>query len=91
MIRNGNWVVVWSQFSGGKADDSGAQFTGIESSNEGRSWSCPGVVSNEARLNTMSASLLRMQDGDLGLIFAGTHAFNDLKFYLWRSPDEGKS
>lgn len=39
----------------------------------------------------MSASLLQMQDADLGLIFAGTHAFNDLKFYLWRSPDEGKS
>lgn len=91
VLRNGKWLVVWSQFYGGAADVAGAQIAGIESSDAGQTWSRPVVVvANEGRMNTMSASLLRMQDDDLGLVFARKHALDDLKFYLLRSRDEGK-
>ncbi len=42
-------------------------------------------------MNVMSVSLLRMQNGDIGLFYCLRFSWHDLRMYVRRSPDEGRT
>ena len=73
-------------------DDANSDIACIESSDEGLSWSDYRVLFRARDLgvnNIMSTTLLRMQNGDIGLfVFHRLHDRNS-KYVLYRSADEG--
>jgi len=42
-------------------------------------------------MNVMSVSLLRMQNGDIGLFYCLRFSWHDLRLYVRRSADEGRT
>jgi hypothetical protein len=49
------------------------------------------ILENEAKMNVMSVSLLRLANGDIGLFYLRKNAPDDCRLYLRRSSDEAKS
>jgi photosystem II stability/assembly factor-like uncharacterized protein len=49
------------------------------------------ILENEAGMNVMSVSLLRLASGDIGLFYLRKNAADDCRLYLRRSADEGKT
>lgn len=92
VLRDGRWLIVWSDFSGGATDRSNARISGIYSSDAGATWSEPTVIlPNSGKMNTMSPSFLRLSGEKLGLFYSVTNSEADQKFYLRSSDNEGQT
>lgn len=94
-LKDGRIMFVYSRFSGDKPDDDAAADLAVRySSDRGETWSGEKIIitrEEERALNIMSVSLLRMQDGDIGLFYAIRREANDTRLYLRRSADEGET
>ena len=93
--KDGSILFVYSRFSGtDAADDASADLWSCVSRDEGEHFE-PGVcvISHaETRAkNVMSVSLLRMQNGDIGLFYLERHSETDMRMMLRRSADEGQT
>lgn len=96
-LKNGDILHVYTAYYGDDYNDHcSADLFGVVSSDEGESWSKPFCVVKkpEGAENVMSVSLLRMQNGDIGLFFLEKytkdgHILDRMK--MLRSSDEGKS
>jgi sialidase-1 len=90
-LADGRVLVAWTQFySRGFEDHAPARIVRAESSDRGRTWTKPEVlVSNSGRQNVMSASLLRLQSGEIALAYLLKNSSSDCKAYLRLSRDEG--
>jgi Neuraminidase (sialidase) len=91
VLKDGTLLLAYSRMQGG-ADDAAGDIAGKTSSDGGRTWSDPFVVQrNDGRQNVMSACLLRLQSGKIGLAYARKNSDADCAL-LWRtSSDEGKT
>lgn len=93
-LTNGEILFVFSRFTGSDNDAAPAGLAAARSADEGESWTEPEPLLDAGRFgakNIMSVSLLRMQNGDVGLFFGVKAAPNVTRFVLARSRDEGKS
>ncbi|MBT7069627.1 MAG: exo-alpha-sialidase, partial [Anaerolineae bacterium] len=94
-LNDGRILFAYSRFSGSEGhDDSPSDIAVVFSEDDGRSWCEPEIVvtadSHKAR-NVMSVSLIRMNNGDVGLFYGARVGTNDCRIHLRRSSDEGKS
>lgn len=95
-LKDGRIMYAYTKYCGTGSDHDHAYISAVYSSDEGESWSEDVVIFEkpEGALNIMSVSLLRMENGDLGLIYLKKemNGGNILCMpYLHRSTDEGKS
>ncbi len=91
-LKDGGLYFAYSQFKGGCNDDDASDIAFIRSYDEGETWSEPKVIFSAKQFevkNIMSVSLLRMQNGDMGLIFGVR--YGGIRYVIARSNDEGET
>lgn len=94
-LNDGRLLFVYSKFYGETHSDTAkAGLAARYSGDQGDTWSDDEWLvkpeEHDAR-NIMSVSLLRMQNGDIGLFYLIRYGFQDMRLHVRRSPDEGKS
>ena len=95
-LKNGNILFVYTRYRGaGHGDECTADLYGMISADEGEHFSDPFLVftcEDVGADNIMSVSLMRMENGDIGLFYLQKH---NAEVYcipcLTRSDDEGKT
>ncbi len=96
-LKDGRILYAYTQYYGDNWEDHAtARVAAYYSADEGETWTDGGVlVEKDAEaLNIMSISLMRMQNGDLGLLYLRKSMKGDDMIcmpYFLRSSDEGKS
>ena len=93
-MNDGSILYAYSRFTGSDDDGAPSDIVGLWSKDEGETWSEPVTLLRAADFNThniMSVSLMRMQNGDVGLFFGARHKPSEGLRYLARSNDECKS
>ena len=96
-LNDGRIMYAYTDYYGTEGDDHAtARISAYYSSDEGESWVDGGVLvaKDDEAMNIMSVSLLRMQNGDLGVAYLRkSMKGEDLLCmpYLVRSSDEGKT
>ena len=94
-LKDGRILFVYSRFSGSYSDDAPSDLIKMYSSDEGETWTEPVITVTASHFKThnlMSASLMRMANGDVGLFFI--EKIEDMPVsHIWiaRSKDEGES
>lgn len=94
-LRDGRLLFAYSKFYGETHSDTAkAGIVARYSTDHGSTWSDDVWLvmpeEHDAR-NIMSVSLLRMQNGDIGLFYLIRYGFHDMRLHIRRSSDEGKS
>jgi sialidase-1 len=90
--QDGTLLLAYTRFYGGGADHAAADISGRTSADEGRTWTQPFVIPpNDARQNVMSACLLRLHSGRLGLAFARKNSDSECGLYWRTTADEGRT
>ena len=96
-LRDGRIMCLYTKYYGDDwTDHAIARLEAIYSSDEGESWSESTILleKDEEALNFMSASLIRLNNGDLGIVYL-RKSIKDKKLlcmpYFVRSADEGKT
>lgn len=94
-LADGSVLFVYSHFQGAAASDHAkARLAARTSTNGGATWSDATLLATpgeETAMNVMSASLLRLGNGDVGLFYLLRRSWHDLRMYLRRSDDEGRT
>jgi photosystem II stability/assembly factor-like uncharacterized protein len=92
-LKDGRLLFIYTHFTGGGADHAAAHLAARSSRDGGRTWTAHDelVLENEAKLNVMSVSLLRLANGDIGLFYLRKNAPDDCRLCLRRSTDDGKT
>lgn len=92
-LKDGRILFVYTHFTGGGGDHDAAFIAGRFSSDGGATWTTDDVtiVPQEGKWNVMSASLLRLQSGEIALFYLVKQAIDDCRPYLRISTDEGKT
>ena len=90
-LKSGEILFAYTHFTGGKTDAAASHIALRRSKDGGKSWSTADeiLVENEAKINTMSVSLLRLKSGDILLGYLTRETHQDMPFYVRRSRDEG--
>lgn len=94
-LKDGSILFVYSRFKGKSCADAAAADVymavstddGNHFGEEKRLLTCEG----EAAVNIMSLSLMRMDNGDIGLFYLVRTTYTQLQMFLRRSRDEGKT
>ncbi len=94
-LMDGTIMFVYSHYIGESyADDAPAAIAKCYSYDRGRTWSQREIIfmpeEHDAK-NLMSVSLLRMNNGDIGLFYLIRYGWHDMRLHLRRSADEGKT
>ena len=93
-LKDGRILFIYSRFRGTSADNAPCDLVALFSSDEGETWTEPETVVEASRFGAktaMSVSLMRMQNGDVGLFFGVKMEPNRNVKYLARSSDEGRT
>ncbi len=95
-LKNGEILFVYTRYRGaGHHDECTADLYGLLSTDDGESFGEPFLVfscEDVGADNIMSASLMRMENGDIGLFYLQKHHTGAFCLpYLARSADEGKT
>src|SRR5687768_16638578 len=92
-LNDGKILFVYTHFAGGSADSASAHLAGRISSDGGRTWSemDEPIPAKQGRQNTMSVSLLRLEDGRIALFYLVKNSATDCRGYVQFSGDEGRS
>jgi Neuraminidase (sialidase) len=90
-LTDGRLLFVYTHFTGGASDAGAAHLAGRHSDDNGATWSGTDhrVLDNEGLQNTMSVSLLRLNDGNIALFYLRKNSDADCRPYLRVSTDEG--
>lgn len=89
-LASGRIIFCYSQFYGGRADDSPAKIVRIYSDDQGKTWSAPEVViDNSGGKNVMSVSLLRLASGKLAIFYCVKNSWIDCRPHMRLSSDDG--
>ncbi len=90
VLRDGRVLFVYTHFVGGAGDHDTAHLMARVSNDAGRTWTGEDtlVLSNEADMNVMSVSLLRLNDGRIALFYLRKNATDDCRPYVRFSKDE---
>lgn len=92
-LKDGRILFAYTHFTGGGTDSAAAHLAGRYSGDGGQTWTAEDtvVLPNEARMNVMSVSLLRLRTGEIGLFYLRKNSPEDCRAYLRRSKDEAKT
>ncbi len=92
-LKDGRLMFVYTHFVGGGGDHDAAHLAARYSNDEGKTWTQEDevIVSNEADMNVMSVSLLRLQTGEIALFYLRKNSLSDCRPVLRISNDEGKT
>ena len=93
-LADGRIMHAYSRYYGKSwSDHATADIAARYSDDEGRTWTAKDVilVKNEGDMNVMSASLLRLQDGRIALLYLRKNNASDCRPYLRTSRDEGRT
>lgn len=94
-LKNGDILYAYSRFKGkSNADAATSDICIMRSQDDGKTFgeeenilTCEG----EDSVNTMSVSFLEMSDGAIGLFYLVRHTYTQLRMYLRKSYDNGKT
>lgn len=92
-LKDGRVLLIYTHFYGGAGDHAKAHLASRISDDGGATWSKEDivVVPNEAGLNVMSVSLLRLADGRLALFYLQKNSQTDCRPLMRFSTDEGET
>jgi hypothetical protein len=92
-LKDGRLLFIYTHFTGGGGDHSAAHLAARSSRDGGRTWTDADelVLANEAKMNVMSVSLLRLPSGAIALFYLRKNSLDDCRAYLRLSTDEAKS
>ena len=92
-LKDGRILFVYTHFTAGAGDHASAFLAGRYSDDQGRTWTTNDavVLPNEAEMNIMSVSLLRMADGGIAMFYLRKNSMEDCLPMLRKSYDEAKS
>jgi sialidase-1 len=91
-LKGGKLLFVYSRYTGvSGGDNATAYLAGRISDDGGKTWSSAdkAIIQNEGSLNVMSVSLLRMQNGRIGLFYLRKNSTTDCIPMMRISDDEG--
>jgi len=87
-LKDGRLCLVYTRFTGGGADNAAADIVARCSADGGKTWGDDRVlVTNEGKENTMSVSLLPLENGERLLFYLVKNGWNDLNLFVRRSGD----
>ncbi|HHE72273.1 MAG TPA: exo-alpha-sialidase, partial [Chloroflexi bacterium] len=83
-LADGRWMFVYTHFYGGDSDHAPAYLAARYSADEGATWMERDVVilPNEAGMNVMSVSLLRLASGQAALFYLRKESTSDCRPYM---------
>ena len=93
-LKDGRILFIYSHYTGSSANDhANAYLAGRYSSDNGETWSEKEVkiVEQEGKMNVMSVSLLRLQNGEIAFFYLRKNSVTDCIPYLRISKDEAKT
>ncbi|HOV62853.1 MAG TPA: sialidase family protein [Spirochaetia bacterium] len=94
-LNDGSLLFAYSRFIGENTDDTARACIASRVSHDGGwTWGEDRILvdpEDDRAVNVMSVSLLRMENGDVGLFYGIRHGWHDARIHLRRSADEGKS
>jgi len=93
-LNDGKILFAFSRFTGSQSDAAPSDLYGIISADEGETWSEPELLISASLYgikNIMSVSLLRMNNGDIGMFYCTKASPGVNRHMLSRSNDEGKT
>lgn len=93
-LKDGRILFIYSRFTGNSASDfAQADLVARYSSDSGKTWTDQDrmIVKNNAGMNVMSVSLLRLRNGDIALFYAGKNSIDDCIPLVRISKDEGET
>jgi len=92
-LKDGILMFVYSRFTGGTADDAAADLAAIYSGDGGKTWSLryEPLLTNEAKQNVMSVSLLRLPEGEIALFYLRKNGPDDCVPVMRISKEEGRN
>ena len=91
-LKDGRLLLAWSDFYAGSSDFSPARISARHSEDGGRIWGQNfTLVENTAVMNTFNPSFLRLGSGGLALFFFRQEVVDDVKQYIRKSHDEGRT
>lgn len=90
-LKDGRIMYIYSHYTGNTGDDHGNAYLAARySSDQGKTWSEEDVkiVEQEGKMNVMSVSLLRLQNGAIALFYLKKNSVTDCVPMLRTSKDE---
>ena len=93
-LNNGDILFVYTRYDANCDDHAFANLYGCISKDGGETFSDPYLVLDRLTVNgnnVMSVSLMRMQNGDIGLYYLKKTDYFQCRLFLIRSSDEGKT
>jgi sialidase-1 len=91
-LKDGRILFAYTQYTGGRHDSDEADIAVVTSADHGKTWSEPTIlVKNYARLNVMSTSARRLDDGRLVIWYLVKRASHDCRPDMIVSWDEGET
>lgn len=94
-LRDGRILLVYSHFLGESGSDHAkARLAARVSSDGGESWTGDVFIATpqeEEAMNVMSVSLLRLGNGDIGLFYLLRFSWHEMRMWMRRSVDEGRT
>ncbi len=93
-LRNGKILFIYSHFSGSSGSDFGNGYLASRySADKGKTWSAEDelVVKQEGKMNVMSVSLLRLNNGTIALFYARKNSEEDCMPMMRISTDEART
>ncbi len=92
-LRDGRLLLAYTEFYGGDiSDHAPARIVGKMSHDGGRTWSDRfTLVENTGSMNVMSASLIRLRTGELGMVYLRKNSLSDCRGFLRKSIHEGRT
>lgn len=92
-LRDGRLLLAYSEFYGADSSDHAkARISGKLSADGGRTWSESFVLQeNIGGLNVMSVSLLRLNTGELAMVYCVKNSLSDCRGYIRKSGDDGQT
>jgi len=92
VLKDGTLLAAWSDFYGGAEDNAAARISAAKSIDGGKTWGERFTLQeNTGKANVMSVTLLRSRAGELLFFYLKKNSLTDLKVFMRRSMDEGKT
>lgn len=90
-LKDGRIMFIYTHFTGGGGDHNAAHLSARYSSDYGRTWTQKDkvIIPNEAEMNVMSVSLLRLNTGEIALFYVQKNSLEDCRPVMRTSNNEG--
>lgn len=99
-LKDGSVLFIYTRFDGnpdpiaGAEDSAKSRLAARISRDRGATWSADTIIATpegETSMNVMQVSLLRMQNGDIGMFYNLRRSWLDNRTFLRRSSDDGRT